>query len=95
DKLIEGLEVSSRIVEKNRKSSKKSEIEPVSAFIEAQSGGTPEIIEERDLHEIKILKTGEIASINVPKKLLAPSELNQFITDLKAIKSKMQELKQT
>jgi len=95
DKLIEGLEVSSQIAEENRRSSKNSEIERVSASIEAGSGGTAEIIEERDLYEIKILKTGEIVAINVPEKLFAPSELNRFITELKAIKSKMEELRQT
>ena len=93
DKLIEGLEVSSRIAEENRRSSKNLEIERVSASIEAGLGGTVEIIEERDLDGIKILKTGEIVSINVPEKLFAPSELNRFMTELKAVKSKMEELR--
>jgi len=93
DKLIKGLEVSSRIAEENRRSSKNLEIERVSASIEAGLGGTVEIIEERDLYGIKILKTGEIVSINVPEKLFAPSELNRFMTELKAVKSKMEELR--
>jgi len=93
DKLIKGLEVSSRIAEENGRSSKNLEIEQVSASIEAGLGGTVEIIEERDLYGIKILKTGEIVSINVPEKLFAPSELNRFMTELKAVKSKMEELR--
>jgi len=93
DKLIKGLEVSSRIAEENRRSSKNLEIERVSASIEAGLGGTVEIIEERDLYGIKILKTGEIVSINVPEKLFAPSELNRFMTELKAVKSKMEEFR--
>ena len=89
DKLIEGHEVSSQIAEENKRSSKNTEIERGSASIEAGLGGTVEIIEERDLYGIKILKTGEIVSVNVPEKVFAPSEFNRFMTELKAIRSKM------
>ena len=95
DKLIQGLEVSSRIAEENRTSNKNSEIGRASALIEVRLGETVEILEERDLYKLKILKTGEIVSVNVPDRLFAPSELNRFVTELKAIKSKMEELRKT
>jgi len=95
DKLIHGLAVSSRIAEENRKSSKTLETEPASASIEAKLSETVEILEERDLYELKLLKTGEIISVNVPDRLFAPSELQRFMTELKAIKRKMTELRRT
>ena len=95
DKLIQGLEVSSRIAGENRRSGKNSEMGRASAPIEARLGETVEILGERDLYQLKILNTGEIVSVNVPDRLFAPSELNRFIAELKAIKNKMEELRKT
>jgi len=95
DKLIHGLVVSSQIAEENRQSSKTSETEPASTAIEGRLSETVEILEERDLYELKLLKTGEIISVNAPDRLFAPSELQRFVIELKAIKSKMAELRRT
>jgi len=93
DKLIQGVEVSCRITEENMRISKSLETGSVSAPVQAKLSEAVEILEERDLYKIKILKTGEIVSVNVPDMLFAPSELNRFLVELKSVKSKMEELR--
>ncbi len=93
DKLIEGLEVTCGIEEENRKKNSSKQIE----------GSTPsevlpeyvEVVDNRDLVEIRILGTGEIVNVNIPDRILAPSETRKLIRDFKAVKQKMMELRKT
>jgi hypothetical protein len=92
DKLIEGLEVACGIEEENRKKHESEQIEG-----SARSEGLPEyveVVDNRDLAEIRILGTGEIVNVDIPDRILAPSEAHRLIRDLKAIKQKMTELRQ-
>ena len=77
----------------NMRASRNSEPEGISAPIQAKPSEAVGIVEERDLYEIKILKTGEIVSVNVQDRLFAPSELERFLAELKAVKAKMQEFR--
>jgi len=95
DKLIEGLEVCGRIAEENRRSSKKSRTERASSPVVPGAAESVQILEERDLYELKMLKTGEIVSIKVPDNLFAPSEYEQFMRLLKITRSRMDELRKT
>ena len=91
EKLIEGFEVASRIEEENRKKHKsKMNERPQNPEKISES---VEIIENREFAKIRILKTGEIAKVDIPDKVLAPSEVLTLIKDLKAVKNKMKELR--
>ena len=52
-----------------------------------------EIIEKRDFVKIRILKTGELANVDIPDMILTPSEVHKLIIDLQAVKNKMGELR--
>jgi hypothetical protein len=95
DKLIEGLEVCGRIAEENRRSSRKSKAERASSPVAPAAAESAQILEDRDLYELKMLKTGEIVSINVPDNLFAPSEYERFVKLLKGTRSKMEELRRS
>lgn len=91
DKLIEGLEVACGIEEENRKKHASEQIEDY-----AHSEGLPEyveVVDDRDFAEIRILGTGDIVNVDVPDRILAPSEARRLIRDLKAVKQKMTELR--
>ncbi len=93
DKLIEGVEVSSKIAMENMRESRNAEPEGTPGPIQAKPSEAVGIVEQRDLYQIKILKTGEIVSVNVQDRLFAPSELERFLAELKAVKAKMMELR--
>ena len=91
DKLIEGFQVASRIEEENRKKHELKKTKP-----DLSSEGLNEhieIIENRDFVKIRILKTGELVNVDIPDRILAPSEVHELIRDLQAVKSKMEELR--
>ncbi|MDH5788778.1 MAG: hypothetical protein OEZ40_10860, partial [Candidatus Bathyarchaeota archaeon] len=52
-----------------------------------------EITEKRDFAKIRILKTGELVNVDIPDRILAPSEVHELITDLQAVKNKMEQLR--
>jgi hypothetical protein len=52
-------------------------------------GAVSEVEGRKDLYEIRILTTGEIVSVNIPGAILGPSELDQFITEMKTIQSRL------
>jgi hypothetical protein len=88
-KLIEGAEEASRIAEKHRSARKKPAVSQAPAPLDAELGTVSEVEGRKDLYEIQILKTGEIASVNLPGAVFGPSELDQFITELKTIQSRL------
>ena len=91
DKLIEGFQVASRIEEENRK---KHELKKTKTDLSLKElNEYIEIIENRDFVKIRILKTGELVNVNIPDRILAPSEVHELIIDLQAVKYKMEELR--
>jgi len=52
-----------------------------------------EIIDNRDFVKIRILRTGELVNVDVPDRILTPSEVHELIIDLQGVKHKMEELR--
>jgi DNA-binding protein YbaB len=90
EKLIEGCEVASRIEKENRK---KHELKKITDLGSEKLNESIEIIEKRDFVKIRILKTGELVNVDIPDRILAPSELHELIQDLYAVKHKMEKLR--
>ncbi|MDH5483321.1 MAG: hypothetical protein OEY22_10685 [Candidatus Bathyarchaeota archaeon] len=91
DKLIEGFQVASRIEEENRK---KHELKKIKTDLSSEElNEYIEITEKRDFAKIRILKTGELVNVDIPDRILAPSEVHELITDLQAVKNKMEQLR--
>jgi len=91
DKLIEGLQIASRIEEENRK---KHESLKVKTDVSSEKlSECVEIIEKREFVKVRILKTGEIVNVDIPDRILTPSEVHGLIKDLQAVKHKMEELR--
>jgi len=89
DKLIKAFEIVSRINEENR-----SQYElPKAEEKMAELSEYVEIIDSRDFARVSILSTGEIVTVDVPERILAPSEAWKLLRDLKAVRKKMEELR--
>jgi hypothetical protein len=91
DKLIEGFQVASRIEEENRR---KHEPEKTKTDLDSgELGEYVEMVEKREFVKVRVLKTGELVNVDIPDRILAPSEVHGLIKDLQAIKQKMEELR--
>ena len=89
DKLIKAFEIASRINDENR-----SQYESPRADGEtAELSEYIEIIDKRDFARVSILSTGEIVNVDLPERLLAPSEAGELLEDLRAVRKKMEELR--
>ena len=88
DNLIEAFEIASRINMENKNRHKISRPEEAGSELAEYI----EIIDKRDLANISILSTGEMVNVDIPERLLAPSEAKGLLEDLKAVRQKMQEL---
>jgi len=53
------------------------------------------VIEERDLYDIQLLCTGELALVKIKGSFFAPSELERFLGDLRKAQQHMNNLKAT
>jgi len=91
EKLIEGFQVASRIEEENRKKHELNKTKTDNSSVELKV--YIEIIEKRDFVKIRILKTGELVNVDIPDRILTPSEVHTLIMDLQAVKDKMKELR--
>jgi len=91
DKLIEGLQVACRIEEENRK--KHESLKVKTDVSSGELGEYVEIVEKREFVKVRILKTGEIVNVDIPDRILTPSEVHGLIKDLQAVKHKMEELR--
>ena len=89
DKLIKAFEIASRINEENKSQFElpraEGETDKLAEYIE--------IVDTRDFARVSILSTGEIVNINVPERLLAPSEARVLLKDLKTVRKKIEELR--
>lgn len=91
-KLIEGVEAAKALGHEHHV---KSKAEPRTTAHATQPPLDAKIVEKRDLYEIQLLSTGELAIVTVTtsQKFLAPSELDRFLRDLKAAEKKMERLR--
>lgn len=89
DKLIKAFEIASRINEEN-----KSQYElPRAEGETSELSEYVEIIDTRDFARVSILSTGEIVNVDIPERLLAPSEARGLLEDLRVVRKKMEELR--
>jgi len=91
DKLIEGFQVASRIEEENRK--KHESLTARTDLSSKELSEYVEIVEKREFVKVRILKTGELVNVDIPDRILTPSEVHGLIKDLQAVKHKMEELR--
>jgi hypothetical protein len=89
DKLIKAFEIVSRINEENRSQYESPKAEEKTAEL----SDYVKIIDSRDFARVSILSTGEIVTIDIPERLLAPSEAWKLLEDLKAVRKKMEGLR--
>lgn len=87
EKLIEGLEVAGRILGENRKAYGRVPAAEQSIPLEPALGMVAELDRREGLYRARLLRSGELVSLDVPGELLAPSELERFIAEMKAIMS--------
>jgi hypothetical protein len=88
NKLIEGLKEARRIAKTHRKTRKTPTLAVSPTSAAEQVGRVVEIENRSDLYEVEVLSSGELVTVNVPGSgLFAPSELDRFIADLKAIRN--------
>ncbi len=85
-KLIEGAEAAKRIADERRGAPAKPAAPP--APLDVELGTVREVEGRNGLYEIQILKSGEIISVNA-SAILGPSELAQFIAEMKAVQGRL------
>jgi len=92
-KLIEAVEVAKDL---GKKHYEKTKTKAHVTSHDTASASDVKIIEKRELYDIKLLGTGELAlvTITTPQKFFAPSELNRFLQDLKKAQQKMDNLRE-
>ena len=90
DKLINAFEIASRINIENKKTFKLSTVDKVRSELTEYV----DIIDKRDFAKISILSTGELVNVDIPERLLAPSEATSLVENLKVVRQKMKELRQ-
>jgi hypothetical protein len=88
DKLIKAFEIAFRINEENRSQYESTRVEgenfELSEYVK--------VIDKRDFARISILSTGEMVGVDIPDRLLAPSEARELLEELKAVRKKMKDL---
>ena len=84
--LIDGAEAAQRIADERRGAPMKPAASP--APLDVELGTVTEIERRNDLYDIRILKSGEVVAINA-SALLGPSELAQFIAEMKAVQGRL------
>ena len=90
-KLIDGVEAAKFL---GQELYSKSEREAGAVGGSAPPAVDVKVVEERELYEIQLLSTGELAIVTVttPQKFFAPSELDRFLRDLRNAQQKMKRL---
>jgi hypothetical protein len=53
------------------------------------------IVDKRELYDIRLLGSGELALVTIKDGFFAPSELNRFLVDLEKAKQHMDKLRRT
>ena len=91
-KLIEGITAAKAIGNEHYSKLKgKSKI----SFETTQASSNAILIKDRELYEIHLLITGELAQVTIRNVFFAPSELDRFLGDLKKAKQQMDKLRET
>ncbi len=91
-KLIEGAEVAKALGQEHYEKFKKQ----TQTTTSKRTSVDVNIIEERELYNLQLLSTGELAivTITTPNKFFAPSEFDRFLRDLKKVQQKMNLLRE-
>ena len=90
DKLINAFEIASSINVENKNKFKLTTVNKVRSELTEYV----ELIEKRDFAKVSILSTGELVNVDIPERLLAPSEAKGLLDNLKTVRQKMEELRQ-
>lgn len=89
DKLIRAFEIAEKINMENRETYK-----PIADEEQlVEHGDYVEVIEKRDFAHIRVLSTGEIVNIDVPERVLTPSEAHGLMNELKKVMQTMMKLR--
>lgn len=88
-KLIEAFEIASKINEENRMKHKSPRVDKSTSELSEYI----EIIDKRDFAKVRVLSTGELVNVDIPERLIAPSEVHGLLKDLKAVKLNMEWLR--
>ena len=91
EKLIEGVKAAKSIGTKNY-SNLKGKIQ--TSIETTQEPKDVRIIKKRELYDIQLLNTGELALIKIKSPFFAPSELDRFLQDLNKTKQQMDKLRE-
>ena len=89
DKLINAFEIAFSINRENKKRYQMSKVENIGSELTEYV----DIIDKRDVAKVSILSTGELINVDIPERLLAPSEAKGLLDNLKAVRQKMDELR--
>ena len=90
DKLIKAFQIAEKINDENRLTYNK----PETMKSTGELGDYVEIIEKRDLAQIRVLSTGEIVNIDVPERVFTPSEAHELMLELIKVKQTMKRLRE-
>jgi adenylosuccinate synthase len=85
DKLIQACEIVEKINGENRLTYKASSVDGPSGELDDYV----EVIDKRDFARISILSSGEIVNIDIPERVLTPSEAHGLLEGLKKVKQTM------
>ena len=91
-KLIEGVEEAKAIGDEHYSKLEKKTEEVVGP---TQPSFDSCAIEDRDLYDIQLLSTGELAIVRIKVSFFAPSELERFLGDLKKARQQMDIFRET
>jgi hypothetical protein len=89
-KFVEGLEAARRIARevKFERTLPAGQVELPP--LETTLGSVVEVEGRDDLYQATLLKSGELLMLNMPGRLLGPTEFDQFIAEMKAIQRRIQ-----
>lgn len=90
-KLIEGVEAAKALGNEHYAKSRRK---VHTAGDTTQTPFDAKIIEKRELYDIQLLSTGELALVTINRAFFAPSELDRFLRDLKKAQQRMDRLRE-
>lgn len=89
DKLIQACEIVETINKENRLTYKPLNVDGPNGEFDDYV----EVIDKRDFARISILSSGEIVNIDIPERVLTPSEAHGLLTELRKVKQTMTEFR--
>jgi len=89
DKLIQACEIVETINKENRLTYKPLNVDGPNGEFDDYV----EVIDKRDFARISILSSGEIVNIDIPERVLTPSEAYRLLTELKKVRQAMEKFR--